>query len=267
MNLERIVLPAARPMDSAAARSQVRQDSSLDDADLDAFIRAARMFAETECRRTLIATRYRMTLDAFPDTELELPFGPVLAVRSIAYIDDDDVWQTVSASTYVVALGPVCRITLASGESWPTPADRIACVRITYDAGDAAAVTVVAATDVFAVKGGMWSTLTVNDVVRIANSGGVLPSPLVADTDYYVQSVPSATTFKLSETEGGAAIDITDAGTGTHYIGAVPDDVISWMRLRIGGLYETREDASTAPGQQMLALPYVDRLLDGAKLY
>ena len=115
MNLERIVLPAALPMDIAAARSQVRQDSSLDDADLDAFIRAARMFAETECRRTLIATRYRMTLDAFPDTELELPFGPVLAVRSIAYIDDDDVWQTVSASTYVLALGPGCRITLASG--------------------------------------------------------------------------------------------------------------------------------------------------------
>jgi hypothetical protein len=71
----------------------------------------------------------------------------------------------------------------------------------------------------------------------------------------------------LSETVGGAAIDITDVGTGTHYIGAVPEDVLSWMRLRIGGLYENREDALVTQGQQMVTLPYVDRLLDGARIY
>lgn len=36
MNIERIVQPAALPLDIAAARSQVRQDVSIDDADLDA---------------------------------------------------------------------------------------------------------------------------------------------------------------------------------------------------------------------------------------
>ena len=276
MNLERIVQPAALPLDIAAARSQVRQDVSIDDADLDAYMRAARRFAETLCNRTLIATRYRLTLDEFPDevTEesefgpiLTLSFGPVLKVVSITYVDTNGAWQTVDSALYVVDLGSVTRIALVPGQSWPTTDSRIGAVRVTYDAGDAAAVTVVAATDVFTIRGGLWSTLAVNDVVRLSNSGGVLPSPLSPDTDYYIQSLPSATTFKLSETEGGAAIDITDVGTGTHYIGSVPDDVLSWMRLRIGGLYENREDAVIAQGQQMVTLPYVDRLLDGAKLY
>lgn len=268
MNLERIVQPAALPLDIAAARSQVRQDVSLDDADLDAYMRAARRFAETECNRTLIATRYRLTLDEFPSDVLTLEFGPVLKVVSITYIDPDTgEWETVATTVYVVDLGTVCRIDLAPSQTWPTPMARIGAVRITYDAGDAAAVTAVAGTDVLTIKGGLWSTLAVDDVVRLANSGGVLPSPLAADTDYYIQALPSATTFKLSETEGGAAIDISDVGTGTHYIGSVPEDVQSWMRLRIGGLYENREDAVIAQGQSMIALPYIDRLLDGAKLY
>lgn len=267
MNIDRIVQPAALPLDIAAARSQVRQDVSIDDADLDVYMRAARRFAESLCNRTLIATRYRATLDEFPDDAFSLKFGPVLKVVSITYVDTAGDWQTVDAATYVVDLGTVTRIALASSQSWPSIDSRIGAVRITYDAGDAAAVTVVAATDVFTIKGGLWSTLAVDDVVRLSNSGGVLPSPLNPDTDYYIQSLPSSTTFMLSETAGGAAIDITDVGTGTHYIGAVPDDVLSWMRLRIGGLYETREDAVAMSGQQMVALPYVDRLLDDARIY
>lgn len=44
-----------------------------------------------------------------------------------------------------------------------------------------------------------------------------LPAPLATDTTYYVRDVTS-TTLKLAATEGGAAINLTDAGTGTHTI-------------------------------------------------
>lgn len=44
-----------------------------------------------------------------------------------------------------------------------------------------------------------------------------LPAPLDTITTYYVVS-SSGMTFKLSLTSGGSAIDITDAGTGVHYI-------------------------------------------------
>ncbi len=50
----------------------------------------------------------------------------------------------------------------------------------------------------------------------VYNSGGALPSGLSAETRYWV--VNKATdTFQLSATQGGAAIDITDAGSGTQY--------------------------------------------------
>jgi hypothetical protein len=44
---------------------------------------------------------------------------------------------------------------------------------------------------------------------------GTLPSPLVAGTVYYVRG-PAADTFNLSATPGGALINTTTAGSGTH---------------------------------------------------
>jgi hypothetical protein len=46
------------------------------------------------------------------------------------------------------------------------------------------------------------------------SSTGTLPSPLVAATDYWARD-RTDTSFKAAATLGGAAIDITTAGTGT----------------------------------------------------
>jgi uncharacterized phiE125 gp8 family phage protein len=46
---------------------------------------------------------------------------------------------------------------------------------------------------------------------------------------------------------------------------AVPQEIKSWMLLRIGMLYENRE--SVAAGVTLSELPYVDRLLDAYKLW
>jgi hypothetical protein len=45
-------------------------------------------------------------------------------------------------------------------------------------------------------------------------SSGTVPPPLVSGTAYYVVA-PAANSFKVAATAGGAAIDITGAGTGT----------------------------------------------------
>lgn len=54
-----------------------------------------------------------------------------------------------------------------------------------------------------------------NGTVMVLHSTGTLPAPLAANTAYYV--VNAATNdFQVSLTEGGAPVDITSAGSGTH---------------------------------------------------
>lgn len=46
----------------------------------------------------------------------------------------------------------------------------------------------------------------------------------------------------------------------------VPAGLVQWMKLRIGTLYENREDVVTAKGVNVTPLPFVDRLLDPYRL-
>src|SRR5262245_25784540 len=56
-----------------------------------------------------------------------------------------------------------------------------------------------------------------DDPVAVVNIGGSLPSPLLAPVVYYVIKIDNDT-IKLTATVSGSAIDLTDAGTGDHYI-------------------------------------------------
>ena len=62
------------------------------------------------------------------------------------------------------------------------------------------------------------SYVSVNDKIRFISSpgnSGVLPSPLQANTDYYVNSIVTNQEFTISTTLGGGTLDITDGG-GTY---------------------------------------------------
>lgn len=79
-------------------------------------------------------------------------------------------------------------------------------------------VSVVAATDTFTSLSGVnpvAHVMSVNDQVRFVTDGvsGVLPTPLVAGTYYFIKTVPTSSTFTISATLGGATLDITSAGT------------------------------------------------------
>lgn len=54
-----------------------------------------------------------------------------------------------------------------------------------------------------------------NGDVLLLTTSGTLPAGLSTVTPYYVINA-AANTFQLSATEGGAAVDITDTGTGVH---------------------------------------------------
>lgn len=283
MPLQTLIGPAARPIDVIEARQHVRQDLTVDDAVLDMAIRATTSYAQTECLRTLVATRYRLVLDSFPGPAVTgvqwgrpyslpghaiyLEYGPVLAVRSIQYLDMGGVQQTMPPGDYTVDLtGPVARITPVFGRIWPIPLPQIGAVEVVYDAGDAAPVTADTAANTLTVRGGLWKALAVGDTVRLSNSGGALPASLQPDTDYGVQSVVAPGVFTLAATPGGPAIDVTDAGTGTSFIGAVPDGIKAWQKLRLASLYDLRSDVTALARGRLERVPFVDRLLDPWRL-
>jgi len=82
-------------------------------------------------------------------------------------------------------------------------------------ANNTTTVTITNATPAVATYAGA-DNFANNDVTVFATTD-TLPSPLVAGTEYYIVSINTgANTFQISATVGGAAINTTTNGSGTH---------------------------------------------------
>ena len=86
-------------------------------------------------------------------------------------------------------------------------------------------MTAVAATDICTVAS---RTFQNGDRIRVASSA-TLPGGLAANTNYFVRDV-SGQTFKLAKTLGGDPLDITSAGSGTHYAAERVFDVLQVLK-------------------------------------
>lgn len=264
--LKIIAAPSALPVSLELARLQVKQDIVADDLLLRTAILSAAASAESEIERTLLATRFAYVLDGFPggamfgtQQPIELPRSPLLQLIGVQYLDQNGVWQTVPTTDYVVVDGdPVVRIAPVFGRIWPIPRPQPGCVKVVFDAGYATGVSVDTENNWLTPE--RWVALAVGDVVRFSNSGGDLPDPLEPMVDYYVQAL-NGTGIRVSATNGGAAITLADEGQGQHYLGQIPDGIVSWMLLRIDGLYQHRGEATVVQGK-LEKMPYADRLLD-----
>jgi uncharacterized phiE125 gp8 family phage protein len=257
--IKQTTAPTVEPISLQECKDHLRLDGDLEDAHLSALISAARGWVEGFWGRQLVAATWKLTLDAFPSGTIGLLYPPLISVSSISYVDTGGTTQTLSTSTYTADTeSEPARIVPAYNEDWPDTRDVINAVAVTYRAGFAAPFTAVAATDVCTITG---RTLADTDVVRISNSGGQLPAGLSANTDYYVRDYSSGT-FKLAATSGGSAINITDAGTGTHFVGVIPAKAIHAMKLLIGHWWENREAVAVEQGVTALPIPFaVESLL------
>jgi hypothetical protein len=88
------------------------------------------------------------------------------------------------------------------------------------------------------------------DGVRLASTGNV-PAPLKAGTDYFVVN-PTATSFQVAKTNGGNAIDLTNAGTGT----------ITAERIRVIG--DTADERATTCAETLTKVPSIFGELNSA---
>lgn len=295
MPLQLVTAPTAEPLSLAQAKQHLRLTTADEDALVTGLIEAARRMAEARTRGQILAARWKYVIDSFPGPALYgvpfgktlslpehailLPKGPVLQVVSVTYTDLSGVTQTLvqgQSNDYVVSQptepGEVTRITPPFGKIWPIPMPQIGAVQVTFDAGYAAPIAAVDANaDTIKVPG--WKTLVVADALRLSNrdeaavGDGSLPAatPSLAPlTDYYVQAVTAADTYKLAASAGGAVIDLTGAGGGKSFIGAIPASLRAWMLLAVGSLYENRESISVDSRITQIELPadFLDGLLD-----
>lgn len=244
MSLNMVTGPTALPLSTAEAKSHLKVDIADDDAGIDDAISTAVDIAEPILNRALVAQQWDLQLDAFPGNgkALRLPSPPVLAVDSITYVDTAGVTQTWATTDYDVDTpsGPRAldaRITPAHGKTYPSTRAQMNAVTVRFTAGYAIPFTAANAANLFSPSGYIPAA---GKSFMLTNTGGALPSGLLERTRYYVIN-PTATTIQLSLTSGGAAVDITDGGSGTHFLGAVPRGILNGMLLLIGSLYRTRE--------------------------
>ena len=134
--------PAFEPITLAEARDQASVDSDVDDALINSYIKAARIYATNINGRGMARATYTLTAPRFP-TEFILPRPPFSTVTSIKYYDTNGTQQTLADTVYSVDTGSEPgRVVLAYNQSWPTIRDVYNAVQVVYVSGYASAAAV-----------------------------------------------------------------------------------------------------------------------------
>lgn len=249
--------PLALPISLAQAKKHLRVDDSDQDYIIDALIRAAVEDVQNEASRQLVTATYDVAFDGFPSGAWRLPHAPLRNVTHVKYLDTNGAQQTLPTSVYLVdrAREPG-RISLAFQQVWPPTQSIPNAVTVRQVCGYATPFSADTSSNVLTATGHPYADA---DLVRLSTTENSLPAPLSADTDYYARDVVAGVSMKLALTAGGAAIDITTAGTGTHFLGVIPQPLISAMLLTIGHGYENRESVNV--GSSVTEMPLAVRSL------
>ena len=98
------------------------------------------------------------------------------------------------------------------------------------------AFTALASSDTFAVDTGLVGGFDqTNHTAVVFNTpyGDTLPSPLISGRVYYINTVPTPTSFTVSATKGGPLLDITADGSGQGYFAVYELSRVYWDYVRL----------------------------------
>lgn len=239
-------LPTAEPVSLDEMKLHLRVDFSSDDALIMSLIRVAREYAEDVTGKAYMVRTCRQTYDyGWPEIFYLIP--PLVSVGLTITYDLAGTTTTLASTEYTIdAKSEPARIYPAYGKYWPVVRSIRNTITVNYITGYGAQFNANSSTDYITAYG---RTYTDDDKVRVWTTGGsaaALPKGLSAYADYYVIN-QSASTFQVSTTLGGNALDIENTGTGAHFIGhpdfgEVPEKIIAAMKLLVGHWYEHREE-------------------------
>jgi uncharacterized phiE125 gp8 family phage protein len=126
MILVRDTAPSLEPVTVEEVKVHSRIDTDVDDAYIAGLIKVARGYVEDTTGLQIVTGTWKMYLDRFSCSPVELPKSPLVSVSAVKYMDPDGVQQTVDSSIYTVDTDSMPgRVYLAYGQSWPS----IQCIR------------------------------------------------------------------------------------------------------------------------------------------
>jgi uncharacterized phiE125 gp8 family phage protein len=245
MIVSKYIQAVDNPVSLAEMKLHLRVTHSTEDELIKTITSAAADWCESYEGQSYMMKTYRIFLDEFPSNGIDLPNSPVVSITSIQYYDTNNALQTVSSSVYTLDKDSLpAKLYLSTNQVWPIAYSKEKSVIITYVAGYATTFTTAYSTDLLTVGNAVFAD---TDRVRIGTDQGDLPASLSSLSDYYVRDV-SGSTCKLASSSGGTAIDLSDDGTGTHYIGfadrgLVPNRVKAAIKLIAADLYENRQQS------------------------
>jgi uncharacterized phiE125 gp8 family phage protein len=127
------ILAADLALHAKIRSSAVTAETTL----LNIYISAARRLVESQSRKILFPSDFKLTLDSFNCDEIDLYYSPINSVTKVDYYDTNNVLQTVDPTTYnsdVVGMPGI--VELAYGRAWPIAAfNRPNSVAVYYNAG------------------------------------------------------------------------------------------------------------------------------------
>lgn len=241
-----VIPPSAEPVSTVEAKLQSRRptDETGEDLVWANLITAARNQVETDTMRALCWQKRSLSLDWWPD-RIELYSCPVRSDMPvvITYVDTSGTTQTLATTVYKVRYDKEpATITLKDSQVWPSTLYESGCITVTFTAGYLIPFTASASTDVLTFTD---YTPTNGDSFRLSNSGGALPAGLTTNRTYYIVGA-SGSTCQLSLTSGGAAINLTDAGSELHFLGELPGAARMAMLKHMATNFADREGSSVA---------------------
>lgn len=130
-----VTAPTTEPVSVAEAKDWCRITDSESDGDVSVVVKAAREYVEMVLQRALISQTWNLILDGLYQP-IELPYPPLQSVTHIKYLDTDGNTQTLSTSVYTVGTDhEPGRITLTTGQSWPSLYGIVDQIEIQYVCG------------------------------------------------------------------------------------------------------------------------------------
>lgn len=268
--------PLAEPLHLTEAKSFTRVEFTDEDALITSFIRAARVWAEQFQGRAFINQTFKWAGESFyPNGRrypqlvgsavgaagwevglalglaeaallgigtlgqpLRMPNPPLMAIDAIVYTDTSGAQQTLAASEYQVSkFSEPARLLPAYGKSWPALRPVLDAVQIQFRAGYATPFTWTSGPTLKATR----HPYANGDVVPLSNSGGALPTGLAVDTDYVAANAVTGVSLELQALGSGTSITPTGAGSGTNFLGVVPEGAMNALRLTVKDFYDNRD--------------------------